>query len=145
MYSENYSRQTALAGAERARAPETTDHELAALGRSEEVMVRATVAERVETPLTVLLKLAEDDATSVRAGLARNEREDLPLEVREGLAKDKAPEVQLALVRNPAAPNSVIVTLSHSRQRDIANVARKRLSEQGAKAAILGRVGIATS
>lgn len=145
MYSENYSRQTARASAERARDPETNDHELATLGRSEEVMVRAAVAERVETPLTVLLKFADDEAASVRAGLARNQREDLPIEVRQELAKDKAPEVLLALLRNPAVPDSVVAKLSRSRQRDIASAARKRLSEKGTKAAILGRVGIATS
>ncbi|MEX0913907.1 MAG: hypothetical protein WDZ57_03040, partial [Demequina sp.] len=128
MYSENYSRQTALASAHRARDPQTTDHELASLARSEEVMVRAAVAERIETPLTAQLKLVYDEAASVRAALARNQRTDMPLEMRQDLAKDTAPEVLLALVRNPAVPDTIVVKLSRSRQRHIAAAARKRLS-----------------
>ena len=54
MFSENYTRQTALAGAQAALDPGLTDHELAQLARSDEAKVRAAVAERTATPLTVI-------------------------------------------------------------------------------------------
>jgi len=131
MDSDHNAGQTAVAKIKRARHPQTTDHELATLARSEESMVRAVVAERSETPITTLLKLADDESVSVRAGLARNQREDLPLELRDDLARDWSPEVLLALLRNPMVPDSIVAKLSRSRQRDIANAARKRLSGKG--------------
>lgn len=145
MYSENYSRQTAMASAERALDPNLTDHELAAMARSDEAKVRATVAERTETPLTALLRLVEDPAPAVRAGLARNPRVDMPEEIHLALMRDKAPEVVHALIRNPHVPDSIIAKLARSRHRDYVHAARQRLATKGTKAKVLGMVGFATS
>jgi hypothetical protein len=146
MYSENYSRQTAIAGAEKALDPNLTDHELAAMARSNEAKVRATVAERPETPLTALLRLAEDEAPAVRAGVARNPRRDMPEEVHLALMKDKSHEVVHALIKNPSVPDRVIAKLTRSRHKDYMVAARERLNGKGgAKAKMLGLVGFATS
>jgi len=146
MFSENYQPRTALESAKKALDPNLTDHELAQLAFSEEAMVRAAVAERPNTPLTTLLRLAADVAPAVRAGVARNQRVDIPIELREDLAKDKSLEVVFALISNPAVPGSLIGKLARSRNRDIAMAARKRLQESGgAGARILSAFGIATS
>lgn len=142
MYSENYEQRTAIASAERAKDPNLTDHELAALARSEEAKVRATVAERHETPLTALLKLMDDEAPAVRAGVARNTRSDMPEEVFQTLAKDKSPEVVHALISNPAVPGPLIGKLARSRHKDIALAARARLTAKGGASKVLGVVGI---
>lgn len=145
MYSENYQRQTAIGSAEKALDPNLTDHELAAFARSPEAKVRATVAERPTTPLTALLKLLEDEAPAVRAGLARNPRPDMPEDVHLALAQDKAPEVVHALIKNHSVPDKVIAKLARSRHKDFVVAARKRLAEKGTKAKVLGMVGIASS
>ncbi len=146
MFSDGYTRQTALASAEKALDPNLTDHDLAQLAHSEEAMVRAAVAERINTPLTTLVRLATDVAPAVRAGVARNQRVDIPIEIREDLAKDKSSEVVFALIANPVLPSAILGKLARSRQRDYATAARKRLSESGgATAKVLGTFGIATN
>lgn len=146
MFSDGYTRQTALASAQKALDPNLTDHDLAQLAHSEEAMVRAAVAERINTPLTTLVRLATDVSPAVRAGVARNQRVDIPIELREDLSKDKSPEVVFALVANPVLPPALLGKLARSRQRDVAMAARKRLSESGgATARVLGTFGIATN
>ncbi|MES1170787.1 MAG: hypothetical protein ABUL56_00310 [Actinomycetota bacterium] len=130
MFSENYSRQTAIASATKVLAADLTDHELATLARSEEAKVRAAVAERPTTPLTSLLLLAQDVAPAVRAGVARNQRADLPIEMRQDLAKDKSSEVVYALIENPATPDSILSKLSHSFHRDYAGAAKQAIYER---------------
>src|SRR6478735_10636278 len=124
MFSENYSRQTAIASATKVLAADLTDHELATLARSEEAKVRAAVAERANTPLTSLLLLAQDIAPAVRAGVARNPRPDLPVELRQDLAKDKSPEVVYALIENVATPDSILSKFTRSFHRDYAAAAK---------------------
>lgn len=124
MFSENYSRQTAIASATQTVGADLTDHELATLARSEEAKVRAAVAERPNTPLTSLLLLAQDIAPAVRAGVARNPRPDLPLELRQDLAKDKSPEVVYAVIENPATPDSILSKFQRSFNRDYATAAK---------------------
>jgi len=127
MFSENYSRQTAIASATKVLAADLTDHELATLARSEEAKVRAAVAERPTTPLTSLLLLAQDVAPAVRAGVARNARPDLPIELRQDLAKDKSSEVVYALIDNPATPDSILTKFTRSFHRDYAIAAKQAL------------------
>jgi len=136
MFSENYSRQTALASANKALAIDLSDHELATLARSEEAKVRAAVAERPTTPLTSLLLLALDVSPAVRAGVARNPRADMPIEVRQDLAKDKSSEVVFALIDNPATPESILNKFLRSFHRDYAVAAREALNNRksGSKA-----------
>ena len=138
MFSENYSRQTAIASATKVLAADLTDHELATLARSEEAKVRAAVAERVNTPLTSLLLLAQDVAPAVRAGVARNPRPDLPVEMRQDLAKDKSSEVVYALIDNPATPDSILSKFTRSFHRDYAVAAKEALNRRksAAKAGI---------
>jgi len=124
MFSENYSRQTAIASATQTVGADLTDHELATLGRSEEAKVRAAVAERPNTPLTTLLLLARDIAPAVRAGVARNPRPDLPVELRQDLAKDKSPEVVYAVIENPATPDSILNKFMRGFNRDYAAAAK---------------------
>lgn len=128
MFSENYSRQTAIASATKVLAADLSDHELATLARSEEAKVRAAVAERANTPLTSLLLLAQDVAPAVRAGVARNPRPDLPVEMRQDLAKDKSSEVVYALIDNPATPDSILTKFTRSFHRDYAIAAKQALS-----------------
>lgn len=144
MFSENYSRQTALASMEKALDPDLSDAALASLARSEEAKVRAAVAERPATPLTTLLKLMTDPASSVRVGVARNQRPDMPLDVHEHLAQDKAVEVIYALIENPTVPDSVIGRLARHFHKEYASAARNRLASKGGAAKVLGRFGIAS-
>jgi hypothetical protein len=130
MFSENYSRQTALASVTKVLAADLTDHELATLARSEEAKVRAAVAERPNTPLTSLLLLAQDVSPAVRAGVARNPRVDLPVEMRQDLAKDKSSEVIYALIENPATPDSVLSKFTRSFHRDYAISAKEALAKR---------------
>lgn len=132
MFSENYSRQTALASVTKVLAVDLTDHELATLARSEEAKVRAAVAERSNTPLTSLLLLAQDIAPAVRAGVARNPRPDLPIELRQDLAKDKSPEVVYALIENPATPDSILGKFTRSFHRDYAVAAKEAINRRKA-------------
>ena len=145
MFSENYSRQTALASVQQALDPHLSDHELATLARSEEAKVRAAVAERPDMPLTTLLKLAQDPSPAVRAGVARNPRVDIPLELHRELASDKSPEVVFALIENPQVPDSVIAKLARQLHKEWAGEARARLASRGGASTVLGRFGIATS
>ena len=130
MFSENYSRQTAIASATKVLAADLSDHELATLARSEEAKVRAAVAERANTPLTSLLLLAQDVAPAVRAGVARNPRPDLPVEIRQDLAKDKSSEVVYALIDNPATPDSILTKFTRSFHRDYAVAAKEALNKR---------------
>lgn len=134
MFSENYSRQTALASATKVLAADLTDHELATLARSEEAKVRAAVAERPSTPLTSLLLLAQDVSPAVRAGVARNQRVDLPIELRQDLAKDKSSEVVFALIDNPATPESILGKFQRSFHRDYAIAAKEAMNKRKAAA-----------
>lgn len=138
MFSENYSRQTAIASATKVLAADLTDHELATLARSEEAKVRAAVAERPTTPLTSLLLLAQDVSPAVRAGVARNPRTDLPIEMRQDLARDKSSEVVYAIIENPATPDSVLSKFTRSFHRDYAMAAKEAINRRkdAAKAGI---------
>ena len=145
MFSENYSRQTALASVEKALDPNLSDHELATLARSEEAKVRAAVAERPAMPLTTLLMLARDPSPAVRCGVARNPRADMPIDLHRDLASDKSPDVVFALIENPQVPDSVIAKIARQVHKEYAADARARLASKGGAAKILGRFGIATS
>lgn len=134
MFSENYSRQTAIASVNSVVAANLSDHELASLARSEEAKVRAAVAEREGTPLTSLILLAQDVAPAVRAGVARNPRVDLPVEIREDLSKDKSPEVVYALIDNPAVPDAIIQKLARQRHKEYSSAARDRLAGKKSEA-----------
>lgn len=145
MFSDHYEQRTALQSAQKVLADNLTDHELARLASSEEAKVRAAVAERANTPLTTIIRLASDVAPAVRAGVARNQRVDLPIELREDLAKDKSPEVVFALIANPATPGSILGKLARGRNREYAMAAKERLQASGgAGAKLLGALGIAT-
>jgi len=129
MFSEGYeSGKTALSSVNQVMRDDLTDSELAVLGRSEEAKIRAAVAERPLTPLTTLLRLASDEAPSVRAGVARNPRSDLPIEVREALATDKDITVQLALLRCPTVPEAIVRKMGRSWNREVAAAAKKRIA-----------------
>lgn len=149
MFSENYTPRTALGSAERAHDPSLTDGELAMLARSEESKVRAVVAARPQTPLTTLIKLADDVSPAVRAGVAANPRLDIPLEMREELAADKSPEVLYAVVRCEATPVSVVQKVARNRNRDVALAAKSRLKAIKAGKSVsrgaVGEVGLASS
>ena len=149
MFSLDYEGgKTARSSVSRVMRDDLTDGELAVLGRSEEVMIRAAVGERPLTPLTTLIVLANDEAPWVRAAVARNPRTDLPIEVREALAQDKSAEVLHALIQCPAAPEKILAKLSRSWNRDVASAAKERLKgikTSGAVASAVGQVGFASS
>ena len=67
---------------------------------------RKKMAERAESPVGFLRRLASDDAATVRAAVA--ERRDCPADVMSLLSADSAPRVRAAVARNPAAPESVL-------------------------------------
>jgi len=145
MFSENYSRQTAIASVNEALDPNLTDHDLAQLAHSPEAKIRALAAEHVRTPLTTLLTLAKDESPGVRAGVARNVRADIPEELRRDLAHDTHTEVLLALIRNEAVADGIVARLARHRNNDVAAAVRARLVGRGGKARLLGAFGIATS
>lgn len=144
MFSENYSRQTALASVQKALDPALSDSELAQLARSEEAKVRAAVAERPGMPLTTLLKLSQDPSPAVRAGVARNPRVDVPDDLHRELAADRSPEVVFALIENPQVSDAIIGKLARQIHKEYAAAARARLSSKGGAASVLGRLGFAT-
>lgn len=149
MYSEDHeTATTALGSVRRAMGTVESDADLANLARSPEAKIRATVGEMVETPLTVLLKLAVDEAPAVRAAVGRNPRADLPLAVREALAADKAIEVQFGLLKCPTLPESILAKLTHASNRDVANAAKVRAKARkssGGALPVLSQVGFASS
>ncbi len=147
MFSEDYAVRTALSSAERAKDPNLTDNDLAELSRSDEVKVRAAVGERVETPLTVLVRLASDPAPAVRAAVGRNPRRDIPLEVRSQLVQDKSAEVLHALIRCETLPEEILQKLARSWNRDVALAAKvaQKARKKSAAVPAVGQVGLASS
>ena len=111
--------------------------------------MRAVVAARPQTPLTVLIKLSHDESPAVRAGVASNPRLDIPLEMREELAADKSPEVLYAVARCEATPVAVVQKVSRNRNRDVALAAKSRLKAlKAAKKSgqgVVGEAGLASS
>lgn len=148
MFSRDYEGgRTALGSVASVMRDDLTDADLAVLARSEELKIRAAVAERPQTPMTSLLILAEDESPAVRAGVARNPRIDLPIELRETLAQDKSPEVLLALIRCPVVPEKTLSRLARSWNREVASAAKERqksLKVSGAVASAVGQVGFAS-
>lgn len=118
--------------------PSLSDNDLAQLAKSDEARVRAGAAAHPNTPLTILLKLAQDPAHSVRAGVARNPRPDMPEEVFRDLATDQAAEVVFALVANDTVPDSVIARVIRGKHKDAIAPAKARLQRTGGKAGVLG-------
>lgn len=145
MFSENYSRQTALASVEKALDPNLSDAELASLARSEEAKVRAAVAQRPATPMTTLLKLASDESPTVRIGVARNQRPDMPADLHDQLAHDKVADVVYALIENPAVSEAIIGRIARQFHKEYASAARARLASKGGASKVLGRLGFASS
>lgn len=129
MLSDSEARRTALHNARRMIAQGATEGELAALGRSPEVRVRAVVAGYSGTPLTTLLRLAHDESPDVRAGVARNQRPGIPVQVFEDLAKDRSVDVVYALIDNPNVPDGLIARLARHLHREYARAARVRLAD----------------
>lgn len=118
--------------------PSLSDTDLAVLARSGEAKVRAGAAAHPNTPLTLLLKLATDEANSVRAGVARNPRKDIPEEVLRELANDSAADVVFALIANPSVPDSVIARVMRGKHKDAVGPAKARLAKSGTKTGLLG-------
>jgi|GEM_PF-1183528 len=129
MFSDANTQQTARQSAQQAIGAGVTDRELASLARSPEVKVRAAVAAHSGTPLTTLLKLAEDRSADVRIGLARNRRRGIPIELHEDLSKDRNVDVVYALIDNPAVPEAIIAKLGRHLHREYAKAARGRLAD----------------
>jgi hypothetical protein len=118
--------------------PSLSDNDLAQLARSDEAKVRAGAAAHPNTPLTLILKLALDEAPSVRAGVARNPRRDIPEEVFRELANDKAPDVVFALIANDSVPDSVIARVVRGKHKDATGPAKARLAKNGVRTGLLG-------
>jgi len=118
--------------------PSLSDSDLAQLARSDEAKVRASAAAHPNTPLTLLLQLAQDEAHSVRAGVARNPRKDIPEEVLRELANDRAADVVFALIANPSVPDSVIARVMRGKHKDAIAPAKARLAQSGVKTGLLG-------
>ncbi len=117
---------TARQSAEQAIHSGITDGELAALGRSPEVKVRAAVGAHLKTPLITLLKLAQDPHVDVRVAVASNRRPGIPPELHEDLAKDKDVDVVFELIANPAVSEALITRLGRHLHREYARLARAR-------------------
>ncbi|WP_062069675.1 hypothetical protein [Demequina sediminicola] len=142
MFSENYSRQTALASL-KDMDENLSDQELVQFARSDEAMIRAAAAAHPKTPLTILLKLTRDESATVRAGLARNPRPDMPEDIYIDLATDRTPEVVYALIANPQVPDAIIAKLARKFGKEYSSAARERLSSKGGAAKVFGKLGIA--
>ncbi len=149
MFSSDYEGGlTARNSVAKVMREDLTDGELAVLARSDQVMIRAAVGARPQTPLTTLIVLANDESPFVRAAVARNPRTDLPIEVRENLAQDKSREVQLGLLECDAVPDSIVSRLSRSWNREVATAAKEKArsrTKSGASTPAVGQVGFASS
>jgi len=118
--------------------PSLSDVDLAQLARSDEAKVRAGAAAHPNTPLTLLLRLAVDEANSVRAGVARNPRKDIPEEVFRDLANDKAADVVFALIANDSVPDSIIARVIRGKHKDAVGPAKARLAKNGVRTGLMG-------
>ncbi|WP_084125685.1 hypothetical protein [Demequina sp. NBRC 110054] len=142
MFSDGHMQQTALARLRQVIEEGGDETDLARLANSEEALVRAAVAEHPLTSILALLRLAEDEAISVRAAVARNRREDIPEDLHERLASDAHVEVRMALASNPTIPQRVLDRLARSRDKDVAQIARRRVAEQGGAKGMLARMAL---
>ncbi|MDE0572594.1 hypothetical protein ON058_04105 [Demequina sp. B12] len=142
MFSENYSRQTALASL-KDMDENLSDHDLANFAKADEAMIRAAAAAHPKTPLTTLLKLVRDESATVRSGLAKNPRPDMPEDIYLDLSNDRTPEVIYALIANPAVPDAIIGKLARQYHKEFSGAARERLSKKGGASKLLGKLGIA--
>ncbi|WP_061960794.1 hypothetical protein [Demequina flava] len=142
MFSENYSRQTALASL-KDLDENLSDQELVRFAKADEAMIRAAAAAHPNTPLTLLLKLVRDESATVRAGVARNPRPDMPEDIYLDLAADKTPEVVYALIANEQVPDAIIAKLGRKFGKEYSSAARERLSAKGGRSKMLGKFGIA--
>lgn len=140
MFSDNYTQDTALARAGVLDEERATVDQLAQASRSEEARVRVVAARHARTPLLSLLKLSDDEATSVRAALAGNPRTDVPEDVWDRLAHDKQVDVLLALAGNTAIPAAVLRRLALHRDRDVASAARHQYAKQGGVKGVLAKL-----
>lgn len=135
MFSDDGTRQVANRSAQGAIIDRLSGGALASLARSPEPQDRAAAAEHVGTPVTTLLRLAEDPSMEVRRGVARNRRAGVPLEVHEDLAKDKSVDVLYALIANPTVPEALVARLARHRHREYAKAARRRLASPDVESA----------
>lgn len=132
MFSDGSGPTTARQSAQAAIYPGITDGELSALARSSEAKVRAAVAAHAGTPLTTLLKLAQDANKDVRVAVASNRRPNMPAQVHEDLAKDKDVDVVYELIANPAVSDGLIAKLGRHIHREYARMARNRIAARKA-------------
>lgn len=144
MAIDKHSGETALESMAKAMDPDLTDGELATLARSEEAKIRAVVGSRAQTPMTTLLKLANDEVPGVRAGVAKNQRPGIPEDLFDQLSRDKSLEVVMAIIDNPTVPDSIIGRLARHYHKEYSAAARARLSAKGGAAKVLGQFGIST-
>ena len=132
MFSDGNAQGTARQSAQAAIYPGITDGELSALARSSEGKVRAAVAAHTGTPLTTILKLAQDANKDVRVAVASNRRPNMPEQVHEDLAKDKDVDVIYELIANPAVSDALIAKLGRHIHREYARMARHRIAARKA-------------
>ncbi|WP_296665118.1 hypothetical protein [Demequina sp.] len=130
MFSDDGTLRTGIGGAFGAMTERVGDAQLAWLARSPEGADRAVAAEHPATPLTTLLRLAQDRSPAVRRGVARNRRAGVPPEVHQDLARDKSVDVIYALIANPTVADEVISRLARHRHREYAKAARRRLAAE---------------
>ncbi len=129
MYSDSIAPYAGSGSAQQSSTVTADDGDLVTLARSSDVKVRASVAAHPCTPLTTLLKLAEDPAAEVRRGVARNTRRGIPVQVHEDLARDGNCDVIYALIDNPVVPTAVIARLGRQVHRAYSRAARARLAD----------------
>ncbi len=87
--------------------------------------------------MTIILKMARDEAPAVRAGVARNPRTDIPEDVWRELATDHAAEVVFALIANLSVPDAVVARAAKSKHKDAGGAAKARLSKSGGRSGFL--------
>lgn len=94
----------------RAGSPQTAAAELEILSAHETYKIRRRVAENNNTPVNILLILAEDSHPEVRATVADHNL--TPKEVLERLAADECLEVRYTLAENANLPMEILLKLA---------------------------------
>lgn len=106
---------------------EASGSELFGLATSKDATIRESLAARTDAPFSVLILLAQDKKSAVRATLAANTAVGIAASVLSILAGDKDTDVVLALIANPATPLDTVRALLDHGKKNVRKAAEERL------------------
>lgn len=106
---------------------EASSAELLSLSTAKDAKIRESLAARTDAPVSVLILLAQDSKSGVRAALAANSAVGVASSVLAILAGDKDADVVLALVANAATPVDTVRALLDHGKKNVRRAAEARL------------------